>query len=65
MREDIKDNHIVNATVRRTHLFQHWEVALTVRNIFNENLREPSPTVIPNDYPMEERSFWAELRFLF
>jgi outer membrane receptor protein involved in Fe transport len=65
IREDIKDNHIVNATVRRTHIFQNWEVALAVRNLFNENLREPSPTVIPNDYPMEERSFWAELRFLF
>lgn len=65
IREDIKDNHIVNVTLRRTHIFQNWEAALAVRNLLNEDVREPSPSVIPNDYPLDERSFWAELRFCF
>ena len=65
IRDDIKDNDIVNLTIRRTNIGKHWEVALAVRNIFNENVREPSTEVIPNDYPMEQRSFWAELRFSY
>jgi len=64
-REDVKDNNIVNVTVRRTRIFRNWEVALAVRNLFNEDVREPSTISIPDDYPMEERSFWAELRFHF
>lgn len=36
LREEINDNHIVNATLRRAELFEKWEVALAVRNLFNE-----------------------------
>jgi iron complex outermembrane receptor protein len=64
-REDIKDNDIVNLTLRRKNIFKNWELALAVRNLFDEDVREPSTPVIPNDYPMEERSFWAELRFTY
>lgn len=64
-REDIKDNNLVNVTIRRNHIFRNWEFALAVRNLFDEDLREPGPSVILNDYPMEERSFWAEIRFRF
>jgi outer membrane receptor for ferrienterochelin and colicins len=65
IREDIKDNNIVNLTLRRTDIFQNWEVALAVRNLFDEDMREPSTPVITNDYPMEERSYWVELRFTY
>lgn len=63
IRDDIKDNDIVNLTLRRTNIGTYWEVALAVRNLLDENVREPSTEVIPNDYPMEKRSFWTELRF--
>jgi iron complex outermembrane receptor protein len=64
-REKIKDNDLVNLTLRREHLFRDWEVALAVRNLLDEDVREPSTAVIPNDYPMEERSFWLEVRCHF
>lgn len=65
IREDINNNDLVNLTLRRTNIFKNWELALAVRNLFNEDIREPSSPSIPNDYPMEERSLWAELRFHF
>lgn len=65
LREEIPDNHIVNLTARRAHILRNWELALAVRNLFDEDVREPSAAVIPNDYPMEERSLWAELRRQF
>jgi len=63
LRGEVKDNDIVNMTLRRTNISRHWEAALAVRNIFDENVLEPGNTSIPGDYPMEERSFWAEVRF--
>lgn len=66
-RENIKNNDIVNLTLRKSNifLFHNWEAALAIRNLFDEDVREPSTYAIPNDYPMEERSFWAELSFHF
>ena len=65
MREGIKDNDIVNLTVRRKAIARHWDVALAVRNLFNEDVREPSRSSIPNDYPMQGRNIWAEARYVF
>jgi outer membrane receptor for ferrienterochelin and colicins len=55
----------VNLTLRRKNILKHWEFALAVRNLFDEDVREPSQPSIPNDYPMEGRSLWAELRYTF
>ncbi len=62
-REEIKDNDLVNLTLRREHLFRKWELALAVRNVLDEDVREPSTVTIPDDYPMEERSYWVEVRW--
>ncbi|MBU0483119.1 MAG: TonB-dependent receptor [Proteobacteria bacterium] len=64
-RPDIKDNDIVNLILRRKNIAKYWEAALAVRNLFDEDVREPSLSSIPNDYPMESRSVWAELRASF
>jgi len=49
-----------------------WNFALGVRNLFDEDAREPSrgPTSsgiisIPNDLPLAERHFFVELRYRF
>lgn len=67
-RADIKDTDLVNITLRRKNIGKHWEAALAVRNIFNEDVREPSSfnpssgsAAIPNDYPMEGRAIWGEV----
>ncbi|MFC1524227.1 TonB-dependent receptor plug domain-containing protein [Thermodesulfobacteriota bacterium] len=62
-RGDIKDNDIVNLALRWKDIFEHFDFTFTVRNLFDENVREPSQSSIPNDYPMEHRAFYGEIRF--
>jgi len=64
-RNAIDDYTLVNLTLRRKNLWRQWDVALAVRNVFDEDAREPSVSAIPDDYPLERRSFWAELRYHF
>jgi iron complex outermembrane receptor protein len=72
-RADIADYALVNLTLRRQNIARHWEAALAVRNLFDEDARIPSPydpaaaegAYIPNDYPMEGRSIYGELRCRF
>lgn len=61
-RGQISDYTIVNATVRKS-LGQQWELAASLRNLLDEDAREPSSGTIPNDYPLEGRSLYAELRY--
>ena len=61
-RSEIDDYELVNLTLRRKNIAKHWDIALAVRNVFEEDTREPNVSVVPNDYPMEEQSFWAEVR---
>ncbi|MHB8809849.1 MAG: TonB-dependent receptor, partial [Desulfobulbaceae bacterium] len=67
LREEIDDYQYINLTLRREHVLRNWGLALAVRNLFDTDLREPSPTpgLIPDDYPMESRSIWAEVRCAF
>ncbi|CAK8711493.1 Iron complex outermembrane recepter protein [Candidatus Electrothrix laxa] len=60
-REDIKDNNIANMTIRRKNITQHIDLAFSVQNIFNEDIREPISSDMPNDIPMESRTIYAEL----
>lgn len=38
----------------------HWQGALSVRNVFDVDAREPSDGYIPDDLPLEGRSVWLE-----
>jgi iron complex outermembrane receptor protein len=62
-RAEIKDNDNVNLTLRRTNIADHWEATLAVHNVFDEDIREPTPAAIPNDLPMEGRNIWLELTY--
>jgi iron complex outermembrane receptor protein len=71
-RDDVDAYQVVNLTLRRENIAKHWEAAVAVRNLFDEDGREPSPytsaagplgAFIPDDYPIATRSVWAELRF--
>ena len=74
-RDAIDDYDLVNLSIRRKNIAKHWDVALAVRNLFDEDAREPSPydsngldgvfVPIPNDYPMEGRSIYGEVRYAF
>ncbi|MFA7383964.1 MAG: TonB-dependent receptor [Desulfurivibrionaceae bacterium] len=68
-RDDIADYALVNLTLRRMNIAKHWEGAFSVRNLFDEEGRIPSPynsaapggAYIPGDYPMEGRSIYGEI----
>lgn len=65
-RTAIPDYTTVDITVRSTNIKDHWDIAATVRNLFNADVREPSlapGTAIPNDLPMAPRSLWLQLTY--
>ena len=63
-RRNSKAYTLVDVTLRRTHIARNWEFAASVRNLFDKDAREPSTGAIPDDYPLEERSVYAELRYV-
>lgn len=67
LRPAIADYDLVNLILRRKNIFKNWETAIWIRNLFDEDILEPSPVpgTIPNDYPMESRSIFGEVRVYF
>lgn len=64
-RKDIGDYHLVNLTLRRKEIAGNTNLAFAIRNAFDEDVREPAVTAIPNDYPMNGREAWAEIKVKF
>lgn len=61
-RPDIADYDMVNLTLRRKAIADHVDFAIALRNVFDANIREPSTSSIRNDYPMDGRATWLEVR---
>ena len=68
------DNYTtINLTIRTKDIRQgHWNFAVSVRNLFNVDVREPSQGIdskgmigIQNDLPLAGRNYFMELRYLF
>lgn len=69
-RPNVQDYLWADLTIRRKYLLDHWEAAFSVRNLFDSDAREPSPSgtrqaLIPNDLPLPGRYFYGEIRFNF
>ena len=64
-RDEIDDYLLVDLTLRRDNIIKNFTLALAVRNLFEEDAREPSSGTIPDDYPMEGRNLWAEVSYRF
>ena len=60
-RDDVKDNDWVNLTLRRNNVLAGLDLSLAVRNLFDEDIREPTVAAIANDLPMEGRAVWGEI----
>ena len=73
LRPDIDDYTIVDLTLHRTDFKKHWDFSIAVRNLFNEDAREPSFTInsrtgiiaIPNDLPLAGRHYFVTLQYKF
>lgn len=64
-REEIDDYTLIDLTLRGKEILPGVDFALAVRNLTDEDAREPSNGTIPDDYPLEGRSVWAELSYTF
>ncbi len=71
-RPEIKDYIITDVSIRRKYLYQHLDIALIVKNIFDQTAKEPSTGLnargfinIPNDLPLAGRRITAELKYHF
>ena len=72
-RADISDFTVVDATLRRRNVLPNMDVSLSVRNMFDEDIREPSiydasnsrGATVANDFPMAGRSAYVEATFGF
>jgi len=62
-RSDIDDYTLINVTLQRKRIAKRWQLAASVRNLFDTDAREPSTGEIPDDYPLAGRSVYAELRY--
>lgn len=66
-RPPIDDFATVDLTLRTTHRKHQWDVMLTVRNLFNADVREPSLINggIPDDLPMAPRAAYLQASYGF
>jgi len=62
-RPAIADYRTVDLTLRNQKRSGDWDFAFTVRNLFDADVREPSPApgLIPNDLPLAPREYRFEL----
>jgi outer membrane receptor for ferrienterochelin and colicins len=62
-RPPIADYHTVDLTLRNQKRNSDWDFAVKVLNLFNADVREPSPSpgLIPNDLPLAGREWRVEL----
>ncbi|UTW46056.1 TonB-dependent receptor [bacterium SCSIO 12696] len=76
VRPELDDYLIVDSKLSYQPSDQSWEVALIVKNLFDDDAREPSPggdvsapiplpALIPNDLPLAGRAVFAEFRYQF
>jgi outer membrane receptor protein involved in Fe transport len=63
-REDLSAYLLTDATLRFTG-DKHWEAAVSVRNLFDEDARAYTGTSVYDDLPLAERSAYAEIRYKF
>lgn len=60
------DNYtLLNLTLNRKNLLPDVDLQLALRNLTNADAREPSSGTIPDDYPLESRSFWLGITYAF
>ena len=67
-RQKIEDYTTVDVTLRKSFLTDQLELSLITKNIFNDDVREPSTNGqsvanIANDLPLERRRIFGEIRY--
>jgi len=64
-RSALDDYTLTNLSLHYKPEVGHWKTGLTVKNIFDQKVYEPSDGKIPDDYPLGERSIFATIEYVF
>ena len=69
-RSPVDDYTTVDLTLRAVDVLPDWTVSLAVKNLFDEDVRDPSPyadpvPAIPNDFPIPRPQVVGELQYRF
>lgn len=65
VRPEIDDITTVDCSLRWKNISESLELAAAVRNLFDEEVYEPSDGAISDDYPMSGRNLYIEARYRF
>jgi outer membrane receptor protein involved in Fe transport len=65
VRPPVPDYKTLDLTLRTNNGNGYWDIAASIRNVFNADVHEPSlaPGLIPNDLPMAPRAFWLQATY--
>ncbi|MCU7873871.1 MAG: TonB-dependent receptor [Candidatus Thiodiazotropha sp. (ex Lucinoma borealis)] len=63
-RPSVDEYFITDTTARYTGL-KDWEIAISIRNLFDKDAREYTSSSTPDDLPLAERNLYAEFRYNF
>lgn len=69
-RSPVDDYATVDLTLRAVDIFPDWAFSVVIRNVFDQDVRDPSPFAdpvpeMPDDFPMPRRQFVGELQYRF
>ncbi len=64
-RDAIDDYTSLDLTLRKKNILRNFDISIAIRNVFDDDRREPSSGVIVDDYPLASRSTWIELGYSF
>ena len=59
-RKNLKAYETIDLTLRGNKLFNHLNLSVSVRNLFNKHAREPSVPILIDQIPTSGRSFYVE-----
>ncbi len=63
-RDELGSYSLVDTTLRYRH-DRNWEFAVSLRNLLDEDAYDYSSRNLPNNLPLPERNFYAEVRYSF
>ncbi len=61
----VDDYQNMDFSIVKKNLFVSTDFSLSVKNVMNENIFEPSGVEIPGDYPLSGRVAWVEVKHSF
>jgi len=58
-----QNNSFISILIINLCLNGNWEFTASIKNLFDKKAYEPSDGRIADDYPLNERRFYAEVRY--